>query len=82
MRFTPPTLALAALFAVVSSVGVTKAPDSQIDPVSLAWAAKGDAARNAGDLDAANDAYESALAVDPRNRASPDRSAQRSRKRF
>ena len=70
----PPALVvyatlIAALFAVVSSVGVTKAPDSQIDPVSLAWAAKGDAARNAGDLDAANDAYESALAVDPRNRA-------------
>ena len=68
MRFTPPTLALASLALVVSSVGISRGPDNQIDPVSLAWQAKGDAARAAGDLDAANDAYESALAADPRNR--------------
>jgi len=69
MRLTPPTLALASLALVVSSVGVAKRPDNQIDPLSLAWAAKGDAARAAGDLEAANDAHESALAIDPRNRA-------------
>lgn len=69
MRFTPPTIALASLLAVVSSVGVTRGPDNQIDPVSLQWQAKGDAARAAGDLASANDAYESALAADPRNRA-------------
>jgi tetratricopeptide (TPR) repeat protein len=69
MRFTPPTIALASLLAVVSSVGVTKRPDNQIDPLSLVWQARGDAARSAGNLDAANEAYESALAADPRNRA-------------
>lgn len=69
MRFTPATVALAALFATVSSVGISQRPDSQINPVSLSWKAKGDAARTAGQLDQATDAYESALAVDPRNRA-------------
>lgn len=69
MRFTPVTLALAALFATVSSVGITQRPDSRINPVSLAWQTKGDAARAAGDMKAANDAYETALAADPRNRA-------------
>lgn len=69
MRFTPVTLALATLFATVSSVGISQRPDSQINPISLAWQAKGDAARTAGNVDAANDAYETALAADPRNRA-------------
>lgn len=69
MRFTPATLALAAVFATVSSVGVTQRPDDEINPRSIEWQAKGDTARSAGNLDAAIDAYESALAVDPRNRA-------------
>jgi len=69
MRFSAPTVALACLLSIVSSVGITKRPDSQIDPLSLSWQARGDAARNAGNVDAASDAYESALAVDPRNRA-------------
>lgn len=68
MRFTPATLALAALFATVSSVGISQRPDNEISPRSLEWQAKGDTARAAGDLDRANDAYESALAIDPRNR--------------
>lgn len=68
MRFTPATLALAALLATVSSVSVGQKPDSEIAPQSLAWMAKGDAARAAGALQEANDAYESALALDPRNR--------------
>ncbi len=69
MRFTPATLALTALFATVSSVGIGQKPDNQINPRSLEWQAKGDAARAAGALEEANDAYESALAIDPRNRA-------------
>tara|TARA_R110000782_G_scaffold78276_5_gene155170 strand:- start:52331 stop:52855 length:525 start_codon:yes stop_codon:yes gene_type:complete len=69
MRFTPATLALAAVFATVSSVGISQKPDSQILARSLEWQAKGDAAHAAGDLQHAIDAYESALAVDPRNRA-------------
>ena len=68
MRFTPATLALAALLATVSSAGNGQRPDSQIAPLSLEWQAKGEALRSAGDLAAANDAYESALAADPRNR--------------
>lgn len=68
MRFTPATLALAALLATVSSVGNGQKPDSEIAPQSLAWLARGDAARAAGALQDANDAYESALALDPRNR--------------
>jgi tetratricopeptide (TPR) repeat protein len=69
MRFTPASLALAAVLATVSSVGLSQRPDTQIDPLSVEWQKAGDAAQKAGNLDAANDAYESALAADPRNRA-------------
>lgn len=68
MRFTPASLALAALLATVSSAGLSQRPDAQIEPLSLEWVKKGEAAQQAGDLNAANDAYETALAVDPRNR--------------
>ncbi len=68
MRFTPASIALAALLTAVSSVGLTQRPDAQIDPVSLEWMRAGDAASKAGNLVGATDAYESALAVDPRNR--------------
>lgn len=68
MRFTPATLALAAVLATVSSVGVSQRPDAQIDPLSLQWMKQGEAAARAGDLPGANDALETALAVDPRNR--------------
>jgi tetratricopeptide (TPR) repeat protein len=68
MRFTPATIAFAVLLTTVSSVGIGQKPDSQIAPLSLQWLAKGDAARAAGAVQEANDAYESALAVDPRNR--------------
>lgn len=68
MRFTPATLALAAVLMTVSSVGISQKPDDQINPLSLEWMAKGDAARAAGKPDQATDAYETALAVDPRNR--------------
>lgn len=68
MRFTPATIALAALFATVSSVGISQRPDNQINERSLEWQAKGDVARSAGRLDEAIDDYESALAIDPRNR--------------
>ncbi len=69
MRFTPATLALAAVLTMVSSVGISQRPDDQVSPLSLQWKAKGDAARTAGNLESANNAYETALAVDPRNRA-------------
>lgn len=69
MKFTPATLALAAVLTMVSSVGVGQKPDSEINAASLAWQVKGDRARSAGSMQEANDAYESALAADPRNRA-------------
>ncbi|CAN5137774.1 hypothetical protein BH10PSE12_BH10PSE12_31730 [soil metagenome] len=68
MRFTPASLALAALLATVSSVGLSQRPDAQIAPLSLEWQKAGEAAQRAGDLTSANDAFESALAADPRNR--------------
>ena len=69
MRLTPPALALAALLATVSSVSHSQRPDDQIDARSVALVRSGEASAAAGKLDAANDAIESALAVDPRNRA-------------
>jgi tetratricopeptide (TPR) repeat protein len=69
MRFTPASLALAALLATVSSTGMSQRPDTQIEPLSIEWQKAGDAAMHAGDLTAATDAFESALAADPRNRA-------------
>lgn len=69
MRFTPASVALAALLATVSSVGLSQKPDSQISSLSLEWQQAGDAALKAGKFEVANDAYESALAADPRNRA-------------
>jgi tetratricopeptide (TPR) repeat protein len=69
MRFTPASIALAALLATVSSMGQSQRPDSQISPQSVEWQKAGEAARKAGNLEGANDALESALAIDPRNRA-------------
>jgi tetratricopeptide (TPR) repeat protein len=68
MRFTPASIALALALATVSSAGIGQKPDTQIDPLSMAWLEKGQAAKSAGDLQGANDAYETALVIDPRNR--------------
>lgn len=69
MRFTPASVALALALATVSSAGNGQKPDTQIDPLSAVWVQKGETARKAGDLQGAIDAYETALAVDPRNRS-------------
>lgn len=68
MRVTPPALALSLALATVSSVSHSQRAPEPLDArsVLLVNQAKSDAA--AGRLDAANDAAESALAVDPRNR--------------
>lgn len=68
MRFTLPAVALAAALATVSSVSHGQRPDSLIDARSLSLTQQGRADAAAGRLDAANDALETALAVDPRNR--------------
>ena len=69
MRLTPPALALALGLLTVSSVGHGQRPDAQIDPRSTALVGEARTAVTAGKLEAANDALESALAVDPRSRA-------------
>src|SRR3546814_5020080 len=69
MRFTPASIALALALATVSSAGNGQKPDAEINPLSSAWLAKGVAAKKVGDLASANDAFETALAVDPRTRA-------------
>lgn len=68
MRYAPAAIAISLALATVSSVVLSQRPDDQINPRSMALLAQGNAARAAGDYTAANDALESALAVDPRNR--------------
>ena len=68
MRLTPPAIALAAVLLTVSSVGHGQRPDSQIDARSLALMHVGQGDAAAGRFEAANDALESALAIDPKNR--------------
>jgi tetratricopeptide (TPR) repeat protein len=69
MRLTPPALALAAVLLTVSSVSHGQRPDSMIDARSLSLMQQGKAEAVAGRFDVANDYLETALAVDPRNRA-------------
>lgn len=59
----------AALFALTLSTALlAQKADSQIDARSVALVQQGRAAQAAGNFDGASDAFESALAVDPRNR--------------
>ena len=69
MRLSPVAMVMSmALLTVSSGVHGQKA-DDQINPRSLALLAQGQAALKAGNYEAANDALETALAVDPRNRS-------------
>ena len=70
MRITPPTLAIASLLLMVSSVGHSQRLSRPINPRSVVLTQLGDAAlvQPNGANDAA-DAYETALAIDPQNRA-------------
>lgn len=69
MRFSPTAIVLALALATVSSSGETQKPDDQIDPRSVALLTQGQAALKAGNAAGAEDLLETALAVDPRNRA-------------
>ena len=69
MRFLPVAAVLSLALAAVSSGVQSQRPDDQINPRSIALVAGGEAARAAGNYSAATDAFETALAVDPRNRA-------------
>lgn len=69
MRFSPVAIAMSLTLLVVSSGAIGQKADDQINPKSLALLAEGQSALKAGNLTAANDALETALALDPRNRA-------------
>jgi Tfp pilus assembly protein PilF len=60
---------LAALSATAFAPATAQKADDQIMPRSVALQRQGEAALAAGNLSAANDALETALVVDPRNRA-------------
>lgn len=64
MRYTPIALALSLLAAVTASVSYS-APSDDLDPRAQALLAQGRAELKAGRVDAAVDAFESALTVQP-----------------
>ena len=68
MRLLPIAAALGVVAATFASSGTSQVPDAQINPVSLQWQKAGEAALAAGNFQAADDALETALVVDPRNR--------------
>lgn len=63
MRYTPAALAIALLAAVTSSAGLSAMQEP--DPRAAQLVAEGRAALDAGDVQAATDAFEAALTVDP-----------------
>ncbi len=69
MRFSPAAIALSISFAMISSAGMGKKSDDDINPLSLSLMQKGDAAIQAKNVEDAVGWYETSLAVDPRNRA-------------
>lgn len=69
MRSLPIALAASlAVLSIATSLQGQRAA-SPVDPRSMQLLAQGRAARAMGNLDAAVDAFETAVAVDPRNRA-------------
>jgi tetratricopeptide (TPR) repeat protein len=69
MRLTPIVLTLAIAAATLASAGQSQRPDDQVDPRSTALVQQAQAQSAAGRYDEANDLLETALAVDPGNRA-------------
>jgi len=69
MRLTPIALSIALAAATMASSGFGQRPDDQIDPRSMALVERGQQLSAAGRHDEAIDLIESALALDPRNRA-------------
>lgn len=64
MRYYPAAIALSLVVAVTASVGHGASPESS-DPQARALLAEGRAALAQGNADAATDAFEASLAVDP-----------------
>ena len=69
MRFSPLVLMLGLATSTLAIPAAGQRPDSQIAPLSVEYAKRGEAALAAGNYIAADDALETALVVDPRNRA-------------
>jgi tetratricopeptide (TPR) repeat protein len=69
MRLTPIALSLAFVAATMASAGNGQRPDDQINPRSTALVEQGRAASAAGRHNDAIDLLETALVVDPGNRA-------------
>ena len=69
MRLTPVALSIALAIATMASAGHGQRPDDQIDARSVTLQKRGEALAASGQLDAAIDVLETALVVDPRNRA-------------
>ena len=69
MRLTPVVLTLAIAGATMASAGFGQRADDQINPRSMALVQQAAPLTAAGQYEQANDLLESAVAVDPRNRA-------------
>lgn len=69
MRIAPVTLAIALGAATIASAGHGQRADDQIDARSVALTRQGQALTASGEYDAAIDALETALVLDPRNRS-------------
>lgn len=69
MRLSPVLLCLGLAASTLSVAGVGQRPDDQIAPQSTALLKQGEALLAQGKLVEADDALETALAVDPKNRA-------------
>lgn len=70
MRFTSVSVAGALVLVCASASLSGQRPDNQVDPRSMALLQQGRAAQAAGDTNGATGLIESALVIDPRNRAS------------
>lgn len=68
MRLLPIAVVLGVVGATFASSGTSQVPDAQINAQSLQWQKAGETALAAGNLQAADDAFETALVLDPRNR--------------
>ena len=69
MRLTPIALSVALALATIGSAGQGEQPRVQLNLRSVALVQQGEALAASKQYDAAIDALETALAVDPRNRA-------------
>lgn len=69
MRLSPLVLVFGLAASSLSVPGTSQRPDDQITPRSVALLKQGEAAAAAGRYQDADDSFETALAVDPRNRA-------------